>query len=96
MDAYEEIIATIDSDKGGLFFMDGRGGTGKTFLYKSLLATLRSQNKLAMPTATSGVATSMLLKLKEMEQYVFFFTIVLCCNEYFIFIQSTNDMIYFH
>ncbi|XP_039776671.1 ATP-dependent DNA helicase PIF1-like [Panicum virgatum] len=59
-DAYEEIMATIDSDKGGLFFVDGPGGTGKTFLYKSLLATLRSQNKLAVATATSGVAASIM------------------------------------
>ena len=59
-DAYEEIMATIDSDKGGLFFVDGPGGTGKTFLYKSLLAILRSQNKLVVPTATSGVAASIM------------------------------------
>jgi len=59
-DAYEEIMATIDSDKGGLFFVDGPGGTGKTFLYKSLLAILRSQNKLAVATTTSGVAASIM------------------------------------
>jgi hypothetical protein len=59
-DTYEEIVATIDSDKGGLFFMDGPSGTRKTFLYRSLLATLQSQNKLAMATATSGVATSIM------------------------------------
>ena len=38
--AYEEIMATVDSDQGGFFFVDGPGGTGKTFLYRSLLATL--------------------------------------------------------
>ena len=58
--AYEEIMATVDSDQGGLFFVDGPGGTGKTFLYKSLLTTLRSQNKLAVATATSGVAASIM------------------------------------
>ena len=38
--AYEEIMATVDSDQGGLFFVDGPGGTGKTFLYRALLAVL--------------------------------------------------------
>ena len=59
-DAYEEIMATIDFDKGGLFFVDGPGGTGKTFLYRALLAILQSQNKLAVATATSGVAASIM------------------------------------
>ncbi|XP_062224542.1 uncharacterized protein LOC133923112 [Phragmites australis] len=39
--AYDEILSTVDSDEGGVFFMDGPGGTGKTFLYKALLATIR-------------------------------------------------------
>ena len=38
--AYDEILATIDSDDGGVFFVDGPGGTGKTFLYKVLLAKI--------------------------------------------------------
>ena len=58
--AYEEIMATVDSDQGGLFFVDGPGGTGKTFLYRALLAILRSQNKLAVAIATSGVAASIM------------------------------------
>jgi hypothetical protein len=29
--AYDEIMSTIDSKRGGLFFVDGPGGTGKTF-----------------------------------------------------------------
>jgi hypothetical protein len=40
--------------------MDGPGGTGKTYLYKALLATIRSQNKIAVATATSGVAASIM------------------------------------
>jgi ATP-dependent DNA helicase PIF1 len=60
MDAYEEIMSTIDSDQGGRFSMDGPGGTEKTFLYRSLLATLQSPNKLAMATATSGIAASIM------------------------------------
>ncbi|XP_039805048.1 homeodomain-interacting protein kinase 2-like [Panicum virgatum] len=60
MGAYEEIMATIDSNKGRIFFVDGPSGIGKTSLYRSLLATQRSQNKLAVATTTSGVAASIM------------------------------------
>ncbi|WVZ95725.1 hypothetical protein U9M48_041454 [Paspalum notatum var. saurae] len=57
---YDKILATVDTDQGGVFFVDGPGGTGKTYLYKALLATLRSQDKIAVATATSGVAASIM------------------------------------
>jgi superfamily II DNA or RNA helicase len=44
--AYDEIMSSIDTEHGGLFFVDGPGGTGKTYLYRALLATIRSQKKL--------------------------------------------------
>jgi ATP-dependent DNA helicase PIF1 len=40
--AYDEIMVTVCSKQGGLFFVDGPGGTGKTFLYRALLAKLCS------------------------------------------------------
>lgn len=40
--------------------MDGPGGTGKTFLYKALLARVRSEGLIAIATATSGIAASIL------------------------------------
>ncbi|CAO2200665.1 unnamed protein product [Urochloa humidicola] len=58
--AYDAIMSTVDTDQGVLFFVDGPGGTGKTFLYRALLVKLRSQNKLAVATATSGVAASIM------------------------------------
>ncbi|XP_049406441.1 uncharacterized protein LOC125870140 [Solanum stenotomum] len=36
------------------------GGSGKTFLYRALLATVRSKGFIALATATSGVAASIL------------------------------------
>lgn len=57
---YDEILAAVDTKKGGVFFVDGPGGTGKTFLYKALLATIREQGKIAVATATSGVAASIM------------------------------------
>ncbi|RCV06215.1 hypothetical protein SETIT_1G145500v2 [Setaria italica] len=41
--AYEKILAAVNIDSGGLFFVYGPGGTGKTFLYRALLATVRGQ-----------------------------------------------------
>uniref|UniRef100_K3YMG7 ATP-dependent DNA helicase n=1 Tax=Setaria italica TaxID=4555 RepID=K3YMG7_SETIT len=55
-DAYNDIMSKVDTEQDGLFFVDGPGGTGKTFLYKALLGTLHNQNKLAIATTTSGVA----------------------------------------
>ena len=42
---YNEIMSSVDTEHGGLFFVDGPGGTGKTYLYRALLATIRSQKK---------------------------------------------------
>ncbi|WVZ64734.1 hypothetical protein U9M48_014211 [Paspalum notatum var. saurae] len=58
--AYNEILAAVDSGEGGVFFVDGPGGTGKTFLYKALLATVRGLGNIAVATATSGVAASIM------------------------------------
>jgi hypothetical protein len=58
--AYNEIMSAVDSDHDGLFFVDGPGGTEKTYLYRALLATIRSQNKIVVATATSGVAASIM------------------------------------
>ena len=59
-EAYVEILATIDDQSGGIFFVDGPGGMGKTFLYRALLATIRGHGKIAVAPATSGVAASIM------------------------------------
>ncbi|PWZ41861.1 ATP-dependent DNA helicase PIF4 [Zea mays] len=58
--AYDKILSVVDTNNGGVFFVDGPGGTRKTYLYKALLAALRSQDKIAVATATSGVAASIM------------------------------------
>jgi hypothetical protein len=61
MAAYKTIISTVNSPNGGVFFIDGPRGKGKTFLYRALLGTVRSRDKIAIATATSGVAASIML-----------------------------------
>ena len=58
--AYDKILAAVDRGDGGVFFVDGPGGTGKTFLYRALLAKVRGEKKIAVATATSGVAASIM------------------------------------
>ncbi|XP_071912382.1 uncharacterized protein [Coffea arabica] len=58
--AFKVITERIYSGKSGVFFIDGPGGTGKTFLYRTLLADVRSKGFLALATATSGIAASIL------------------------------------
>ncbi|XP_021746885.1 uncharacterized protein LOC110712740 [Chenopodium quinoa] len=56
--AFSCIMQYVMDGKLGAFFIDGPGGTGKTFLYNALYAELRLMNKIVLPTATSGIAAS--------------------------------------
>nr|XP_027098775.1 ATP-dependent DNA helicase pfh1-like [Coffea arabica] len=58
--AFDLILDSVSCSKGQAFFVDGPGGTGKTFLYRALLVSLRSQGYVAIAVATSGVAASLL------------------------------------
>ncbi|XP_076899644.1 uncharacterized protein LOC143553549 [Bidens hawaiensis] len=55
---YDEIMMHVDNDRPGLFFIDGPGGTGKTFVYKALHAQVRSHGFIALATASSGAAAN--------------------------------------
>ncbi|XP_022883704.1 uncharacterized protein LOC111400528 [Olea europaea var. sylvestris] len=58
--AYDKVMEKVKNDSSGTFFIDGLGGTGKTFLYKALLTAVRGQHFIALATASSGVAASLL------------------------------------
>jgi hypothetical protein len=53
-------MSTIESRNGGVFFIDGPGCMGKTFLYRVLLETVRSQDKIVVAIATFGVGASIM------------------------------------
>ncbi|XP_022008025.1 uncharacterized protein LOC110907339 [Helianthus annuus] len=55
---FDEIMAHVDNNRPGVFFIDGPGGTGKTFLYKALLAQVRSRGLIALATTSSGAAAN--------------------------------------
>lgn len=50
----------IDNNKGGMFFVYGYGGTGKTYLYKTMYAALRLKGGIVLNVASSGIATLLL------------------------------------
>lgn len=57
---YDVILDRIFTNKSGAFFIDGPGGTGKTFLYRALLDVVRLKGFVALATTTSGVPASIL------------------------------------
>ncbi|XP_042954554.1 uncharacterized protein LOC122290960 [Carya illinoinensis] len=57
---YNAVLEKVFANQNAAFFVDGPGGTGKTFLYRALLATVRSRKLVALATASSGVAASIL------------------------------------
>lgn len=57
-EVYDSFCSMIDGDEGGMLFLDAPGGTGKTFLINLILAKLRSEGKIALATASSGIAAT--------------------------------------
>jgi hypothetical protein len=60
LSGFEEIIDHVRNKKGRVFFVDGPGGTGKTYLYKALIATVHSEGLLAVATVASSIAASIM------------------------------------
>ncbi|EOA38935.1 hypothetical protein CARUB_v10011335mg [Capsella rubella] len=57
---YNEITGAVFNDLGGVFFVYGFGGTGKTFLWKTLAAAIRSRGQIVLNVASSGIASLLL------------------------------------
>lgn len=55
---YEAIVEPNQQSK--CFYVDGPGGSGKTFLYKTLISTLRGENKIVLAAASTGIAANLL------------------------------------
>jgi hypothetical protein len=46
--------------RNNCFFLDGPGGSGKTFFYNTLMSILRGQSKIIIPVASTGIAATLL------------------------------------
>ena len=59
-EVYDCFCSMINGNEGGMLFLDAPGGTGKTFLINLILAKLRSEGNIALATASSGIAATLL------------------------------------
>ncbi|GKA22646.1 ATP-dependent DNA helicase PIF1-like protein [Tanacetum coccineum] len=57
---YSTVMDDVANNTGGMFFVYGYGGTGKTYLYKTMSAALRSQGEIVLNVASSGIAALLL------------------------------------
>ncbi|XP_074305818.1 uncharacterized protein LOC141641040 [Silene latifolia] len=57
---YRKIMFSVENGQGGVYFVYGYGGTGKTFLWKTLCAGIRSKGEIVIAVASSGIAAILL------------------------------------
>lgn len=60
MTIYNVVVDFVNKKKAGLYFVYGAGGTGKTYIYKTILSRLRSEGKIVLVVASSGIAALLL------------------------------------
>jgi ATP-dependent DNA helicase PIF1 len=53
-------MKAVRQQKGGVFFLHGYGGTGKTFMWRTLASSLRSKGQIVLTVASSGIASLLL------------------------------------
>lgn len=66
--AYNRIMDALQSNIENVFFLDGPGGLGKTYLYNALLAQLHGDNKIALACASFGIAALLLTNGLQMDK----------------------------
>ncbi|XP_076908503.1 uncharacterized protein LOC143565407 [Bidens hawaiensis] len=57
---FDTITKAIHKNNGGAFFVYGYGGTGKTYLWKTLTSSIRSEDNIVLNVASSGIASLLL------------------------------------
>ncbi|XP_058774276.1 uncharacterized protein LOC131648518 [Vicia villosa] len=57
---FNTIIGAVNNERGGVFFLYGYGGTGKTYIWRTLASCIRSRKQICLTVASSGI-TSLLL-----------------------------------
>ncbi|XP_065316121.1 uncharacterized protein LOC135924917 [Gordionus sp. m RMFG-2023] len=60
--AFDLIIQAIELENIPeiYFFVDGPGGSGKTYLYNTLMCYIRAKNQIVLPFATTGISSILL------------------------------------
>ena len=58
--AYDAAIGSVNRKLGKMIFIHSAGGGGKTLVCNTIAATIRSQEKIALCVASSGIAALLL------------------------------------
>lgn len=51
---------SIQHGEGKFFFLNGPGGTGKTYLYTTIITKIRAMKNIVLHVASSGIAALLL------------------------------------
>nr|GEU65446.1 putative PIF1 DNA helicase/replication protein A1-like protein [Tanacetum cinerariifolium] len=57
---YDNIMLAVNENNGRLFFVYRSRGTGKTYLWKTIIVWIRSMGKIVLSVASSGIASLLL------------------------------------
>ncbi|XP_020102972.1 uncharacterized protein LOC109720334 [Ananas comosus] len=57
---YNTVLAAVYQNTGDIIFVYGHGGTGKTYLWKTIITKLRSEGRIVLAVASSGIASLLL------------------------------------
>jgi hypothetical protein len=58
--AHNRVVSSVETCAGQVFFLNGPGGTGKTFVYNTICNTIRSKGWIVLCVASSGIASLLL------------------------------------
>ncbi|CAH1420772.1 unnamed protein product [Lactuca virosa] len=59
-DIFLDIMSVVKENQGGVLFVYGYGGTGKTFLWKTISTAVRSDGHIVLNVSSSGIASLLL------------------------------------
>ncbi|KAJ7628199.1 PIF1-like helicase-domain-containing protein, partial [Mycena polygramma] len=54
--AFDKIVDSVRQRRGNLYFLNGPGGTGKTFVYNTACHRVRGEGNIVLCVASSGIA----------------------------------------
>ncbi|GJR46868.1 ATP-dependent DNA helicase PIF1-like protein [Tanacetum coccineum] len=85
----DNLMELVHNKQGQFYFVYGPCGTEKTFLYKTIISRLRSEQKIVLAVASSGIA-SLLLPARRTDQSRFVIPLELLENNTYGIKQNTN------
>ncbi|XP_074337105.1 uncharacterized protein LOC141674283 [Apium graveolens] len=66
LDVYNAVVDHVNTNKGGMFFVYGSGGCGKTFLWQTLCSRFRSEGKIVLLVAAQELLLHFFLVAEQL------------------------------